>query len=78
VAHAAFRVSGDNFRERLFSFFILERVEPGDGAIELPLGLGSARDSETDLTEFFPTVVLMSAVLMSLLGAGGKGVTVKR
>src|SRR6267143_3348551 len=40
VTHAASRVSDGNFGECLFSIFILERMEPGDGPIELLLGDG--------------------------------------
>src|ERR1700730_8740308 len=39
VTHAAARVGDGNFAERLFSLFVLERMEPGDCAIELPPSL---------------------------------------
>src|SRR5258705_6330651 len=39
VTHAALRISDRNFGERLFSLFVLERMEPGDGPIESHLGL---------------------------------------
>src|SRR2546426_4763823 len=74
VTHAASRVSDGNFGERLFSLFILERMEPGYRAIELPLGLGVTGDREVDPPEFFRSVVL---VRMCLLGSGRRVVTGK-
>ena len=53
VTHATLRVSDGDFVERLFSLFILERMEPGDGTIKLPLGLGVTGDGEVDVAEFF-------------------------
>src|SRR5437879_2967398 len=53
VTHTASRVSDGNLGERLFSLFILERMEPGDCAIELSLGLRVTRDGEVDLPELF-------------------------
>ena len=53
VTHAAAWVSNSDFSERLFSLFILEGMEPGDCAIELPLGLPVTRDGEVDLPELF-------------------------
>ena len=51
-SHAALRVGDGNVGERLFSRFILERMEPGDRAIELPPGSDVAGDWEIDLPKF--------------------------
>src|SRR5258708_5286085 len=53
VTHATSRIGDGNFAKRLFSLFILERMEPGDGAIEFPLCLGITGDREVDLPELF-------------------------
>jgi hypothetical protein len=53
VTHAASRVSNGNFGERLFSLSVLERMEPGDCAIELPLGLGVTGNGEVNSAELF-------------------------
>ena len=53
VTHAASRVGDGNFGEHLFSLFILERMEPGDCAIELLLGLRVTGDGEVDPPELF-------------------------
>src|SRR5258705_11197168 len=74
VTHAASRVSDRNFGERLFSLFILERMEPGDCPIELHLGLVVTGDAEVDLSELFRRVMSM---LVSLLRTGEVGVTDK-
>src|SRR5437660_6410543 len=52
VSHAALRVGDGNFGERLFSRFILERMEPGDRVVELLLGRGGAGDWEIDSPKF--------------------------
>jgi hypothetical protein len=59
IAHAAARVSDGNSTERFFSLFILERMQPGDGAIELSLSLRVARDSEVDAAELFGRIMSM-------------------
>src|SRR6185436_17718740 len=38
ISHAAARVNRGYFVERLFGFFVFERMEPGYGAIKLLLG----------------------------------------
>src|SRR5262245_11781750 len=53
VSHAALRVSDRDFIKRLFSLLILERMEPGDRAIELPLGLRGAGDGKVDPSQLF-------------------------
>src|SRR6266404_1822652 len=53
VTHAAARVCDGNFAKCLFSLFILERVEPGNCAIELSLGFWLTGDPEVDLPELF-------------------------
>src|ERR1044071_5469748 len=53
VRNAASRVGDGNFGKRLFSLFILERMEPGDGAIELPPGLRATGNVEVDPPELF-------------------------
>ena len=78
VTHAASRVSDGNFGERLFSFFILERMKPGHCAIELLLGLRVTGDGEVDLPELFRKVMRVGVLgLVSLLRTGGVGVTEK-
>ena len=74
ITHAAARVSGRNFGERLFCLFILKRMEPGYGTIELLLGPRFTGDVEVDLAELFRRFV---RVPMSLLGPGDVAVTKK-
>jgi len=74
VSHAALRVSDRDFGECLFSLFILERMEPGDRAIELPPGLGSAGYGEFDSSQLFRGVM---RVLMRFLRSGKGSVAEK-
>jgi hypothetical protein len=75
VSHAASRVSDRNVSECLFSLFILERMEPGDCAIELPSGLGGTGDGEIDPSQVFRMAMRM---LMRFLRSGKGGVAEKR
>jgi hypothetical protein len=74
VSHAALRVSDRNFSEHLFSLFILERMEPGDCAIELPTGLGGTVDGEIDPSQLFRMAMCM---LMRFLRSGKGAVAEK-
>jgi hypothetical protein len=66
MAHGAFRVGYSNFGKRFFSLLILERMKPGDCAIELSLRLRRTGDRETHAPEFL--TVLMPVPVAFLCG----------
>src|SRR5215831_18081099 len=66
VAHTALLISDGNLCESFFGLLVLERMEPGDRAIELPLRRIRARDGKVNLSEFV-------LVLMRLLRFDSRG-----
>jgi hypothetical protein len=63
IRHGTTRIGCGNFVESLLSLFVLERVKPGDSAVELRLGFRRAGSFEVYSSELVGWFVTMTFVL---------------